>query len=89
MSTEQASMETQQAHGMVMILKIILTGLEPSPSTIRVLLPTTPTPQSKDPLWTLTALSTATNTRTLAALVIPVLPAALPLMMGLMETSTA
>ena len=35
------------------------------------------------------ALSTAMNTRTLAALVIPVLPAALPLMMGLMETSTA
>ena len=29
------------------------------------------------------------NTRTLAALAIPVLPAALPLMMGLMETSTA
>jgi hypothetical protein len=35
------------------------------------------------------APSTAMNTRTLAALAIPVLPAALPLMMGLMETSTA
>ena len=35
------------------------------------------------------APSTAINTRTLAALAIPVLPVAPPLTMGLMETSTA
>ncbi|GMI28616.1 hypothetical protein TrRE_jg11059, partial [Triparma retinervis] len=42
--------------------------LEPSPSTIRALLPTPPILQSEDPLWTLTAPSMAINTLTQAVL---------------------
>ena len=44
MPMEQASMETQQTQEMVMLFTGIL---EPSPSTIRALLPTPPTLQSK------------------------------------------